>query len=105
MPFVFYSLFTFIYIMTDANIIVVGAGCAGMQLINALLKLPAEQTGDILLIESNRQIIHKSWCFWTNKQSEYDFLIAKHWSELKFGSPKSDLSREITPYRYNYINS
>jgi lycopene beta-cyclase len=91
--------------MMDANIIVVGAGCAGMQLINALLKLPAEQTGDILLIESNRQINHKSWCFWTNKQSEYDFLIEKYWSELKFGSSGSDLSGEITPYRYNYINS
>jgi len=33
--------------MIDANIIVVGGGCAGMQLINALLKLPAEQTGFI----------------------------------------------------------
>jgi lycopene beta-cyclase len=91
--------------MMDANIIVVGGGCAGMQLINALLKLPAEQTGDILLIESNRQTIDKSWCFWTNKQSEYDFLIGKHWSELKFGSSGTDLSGEITPYRYNYINS
>jgi lycopene beta-cyclase len=105
MPFVFYSLFICFYIMMDANIIVVGGGCAGMQLINALLKLPVEQTGDILLIESNPQIIHKSWCFWTNKQSEYDFLIGKHWSELKFGSSVSELSGEISPYRYNYINS
>lgn len=91
--------------MIDANIIVVGGGCAGMQLINALLKLPAEQTGEILLIESNQPIIHKSWCFWTKKQSEYDFLIEKHWSELKFGSPRSGLSEIISPYRYNYINS
>ena len=91
--------------MVDANIIVVGGGCAGMQLINALLKLPAEQTGDILLIESNRPKIHKSWCFWTKEQSDYDFLIEKHWSELKFGSPCSNLSANITPYRYNYINS
>lgn len=89
----------------DANIIIVGGGCAGMQLIHALLKLPAEQTGDILLIESNQQNIHKSWCFWTKKQSEYDFLISKYWTELKFGSSKSDLSGEISPYRYNYINS
>lgn len=91
--------------MTDANIIVVGGGCAGMQLINALLKLPAEQTGDILLIESNRPKIDKSWCFWTKEQSDYDFLIEKHWSELKFGSAYSNLSENITPYRYNYINS
>lgn len=91
--------------MIDANIIVVGGGCAGMQLINALLKLPAEQTGEILLIESNRQIVHKSWCFWTVKKSEYDFLIGKYWTELTFGSSSSELSNVITPYRYNYINS
>jgi lycopene beta-cyclase len=91
--------------MIDANIIVVGGGCAGMQLINALLKLPAEQTGEILLIESNQPVVHKSWCFWTNKQSEYDFLVEKHWSELKFRSPSSELSGAISPYRYNYINS
>jgi lycopene beta-cyclase len=91
--------------MIDANIIIVGGGCAGMQLINALLKLPAEQTGEILLIESNQTIIHKSWCFWTNKQSEYDFLVEKYWSELKFSSSTSELSGIISPYRYNYINS
>lgn len=91
--------------MIDANIIVVGGGCAGMQLINALLKLPAEQTGEILLFESNQPVVHKSWCFWTNKQSEYDFLVEKHWSELKFCSPSSELSGIISPYRYNYINS
>jgi lycopene beta-cyclase len=91
--------------MIDANIIVVGGGCAGMQLINALLKLSAEQTGEILLIESNQPTIHKSWCFWTNKQSEYDFLIEKHWSELKFCSSRSELSEIIKPYQYNYINS
>jgi lycopene beta-cyclase len=91
--------------MIDANIIVVGGGCAGMQLINALLKLPAEQTGEILLIESNQPTIHKSWCFWTNKQSEYDFLVEKHWSELKFCSSRSELSGIINPYQYNYINS
>ena len=91
--------------MMDANIIVVGGGCAGMQLINALLKLPAEQTGDILLIESNVHPAHKSWCFWTSKPSEYDFLISKYWSVLNFTSANSDLKKEIAPFRYNYINS
>ncbi|MBM3400885.1 MAG: hypothetical protein FJY21_00985 [Bacteroidetes bacterium] len=91
--------------MLDANIIVVGGGCAGMQLIHSLLKLPLEQTGNIILIESNREITHKSWCFWSKNKTEYDFLISKYWTELKFGSVSSDLSKEIAPYRYNYINS
>jgi lycopene beta-cyclase len=104
MPFAFLSFFLFSITM-DANIIVVGAGCAGMQLINALLKLPADQTGDILLIENNLHHSHKSWCFWTNKPSEYDFLISKYWDELKFASTKSDLTKKIAPFRYNYINS
>jgi lycopene beta-cyclase len=92
-------------IMMDANIIVVGGGCAGMQFINALLKLPIEQTGEIILIESHVHPASKSWCFWTNEASEYDFLISKYWDELKFSSPNSNLSSKIAPYRYNYINS
>ena len=89
----------------DANIIIVGGGCAGMQLVNAFLKLPLDQTGNILLIESKREIVHKSWCFWSDDKTEYDFLIDKHWSELRFGSVNTNLTKPITPYRYNYINS
>lgn len=89
----------------DANIIIVGGGCAGMQLINALLKLSKEQTGDILLIENSLKQSHKSWCFWTNEPSEYDFLVSKRWDELKFISPTSDLTKDILPFCYNYINS
>lgn len=91
--------------MLDANIIIVGGGCAGMQLINALLKLPAEQTGQILLIENSLHPTDKSWCFWTKQTSEYDSLISKYWDELKFSSSKSELEAEISPYRNNYINS
>lgn len=100
-----FCFYYFFNIMIDANIIVVGGGCAGMQLIHALLKLPAEQTGDILLIESNLHPSHKSWCFWTNQESEYDSLISKYWDELKFSSSQSELVNGISPYRYNYINS
>lgn len=89
----------------DANIIIVGGGCAGMQLIHGLLQLPYEQTGDILVIEKHTKQPEKSWCFWTKNSTEYDSLISKKWSKIQFSSKQIHLVEKIHPYSYNYIKS
>lgn len=89
----------------NANIIIVGGGCAGMQLVYGLLQLPYEQTGDILLIEKQSKQPEKSWCFWAKNPTAYDSLVSKTWSKIQFSSHQINLVEEIRPYSYNYIKS
>lgn len=89
----------------DANIIIIGGGCAGMQLINKLLQLPHELTGDIILLEKESSQPKKSWCFWAKEHTEYDTLISKSWPKIHFSSDGVKRTEYIAPYRYNYIKS
>jgi lycopene beta-cyclase len=89
----------------DPNIIIVGGGCAGMQLIYQLLQLPFEQTGTILLLERAAEPAKKSWCFWSKEPTLYEGLVSKKWSKISFASTHKQLTEYIHPYQYNYINS
>jgi lycopene beta-cyclase len=89
----------------DPNIIIVGGGCAGMQLIYQLLQLPFEQTGTILLLERAAEPAKKSWCFWSKEPTLYEGLVSKKWSKISFASTHKQLTESINPYQYNYINS
>jgi lycopene beta-cyclase len=89
----------------DPNIIIVGGGCAGMQLIYQLLQLPLEQTGTILLLERATEPAKKSWCFWSKEPTLYEGLVSKKWSKISFASANKQLTESIHPYQYNYINS
>ena len=89
----------------DPNIIIVGGGCAGMQLIYQLLQLPFEQTGTILLLERAAEPAKKSWCFWSKEPTLYEGLVSKKWSKISFASTHKQLTESIHPYQYNYINS
>ena len=89
----------------DPNIIIVGGGCAGMQLMYQLLQLPFEQTGTILLLERAAEPAKKSWCFWSKEPTLYEGLVSKKWSKISFASTHKQLTESIHPYQYNYINS
>ncbi len=89
----------------DAKTIIIGGGCAGMQLIHSLLQLPYEITGDIILIEKEQTPARKSWCFWTKEQTIYDTLINKKWTSVQFCASGVNIQKHIAPYTYNYINS
>ena len=43
--------------MKDFQYIIIGAGCAGMQMANSLLELPKETVSSILIIESEKNHI------------------------------------------------
>ena len=66
----------------DYQYIIIGAGCAGLQLAKSLLSLPKNQVDSILIIESNNNHIEKSWCFWNNESHPYRHLVKHEWQNL-----------------------
>ena len=89
----------------DYQYIIIGAGCAGLQLEKPLLSLPKNQVDSILIIESNDNHIEKSWCFWNNESHPYRYLVQHEWQNLAFRSNNHSLSSSLKNQTYQYINS
>ena len=85
--------------------IIIGAGCAGMQLAKSLLELPHDIVSSILLIDASDKHEEKSWCFWHNNDHPYRHLVRNEWKQIEFVSQSLRISECIHPQSYQYINS
>ena len=59
----------------------------------------------ILVIESNKKDINKTWCFWDSKNSTWDSFIDKKWSNIKFKNSNTNINHQLSDIRYNMIKS
>lgn len=85
--------------------IIIGAGCAGLQLAKALLQLSDTVVQSILLIEASETHEEKSWCFWYEKNHPYRHLVKKEWDAVEFVSDNYATIQNISPKSYQFINS
>ena len=59
----------------------------------------------ILVIESIKKDINKTWCFWDSKNSTWDSFIDKKWSNIKFKNSNTNINHQLSDIRYNMIKS
>lgn len=91
----------------EYDIIIIGAGCAGMQMMRALLHHPMYSGQRILLLDDGKSIQQsKTWCFWFKPGLHpYQHLISKQWNQLSIGTRSKYQTKAIAPYIYGHINS
>jgi lycopene beta-cyclase len=94
-------------ITKEYDIIIIGAGCAGMQLMRAILHHPMYNGQRILLLDDGKSIQQlKTWCFWFQPGLHpYQHLISKQWDQLSIGTRSKLQTKTITPYIYGHILS
>ncbi|MBO0936110.1 hypothetical protein J2I47_06085 [Fibrella sp. HMF5335] len=87
---------------TTYDIAVVGAGCAGYQLLYQLAQQPAWSSWRVLLL-SDGVPLQRSWCFWGTDDHPLQHLVTKSWTDIEFQSPDFGQTQPIAPYTYHYI--
>ena len=86
------------------DVAVIGAGCAGWQLLYQLSLRKDWANLKIILLEENEiPKIYPTWCFWTKKNHPLEFLSSKIWDEISIATPNQIVNKSIFPYRYIYI--
>ncbi len=86
------------------DICVIGAGCAGWQLLYQLSLKPEWTSQKVLLIDkSENPPVYPTWCFWVKEPHPLEFLSSKTWNSISIGTPEGILEKPLEPYRYIYI--
>lgn len=82
---------------------IIGGGCAGLQLLHALSSHSTWQGQKVLLV-SDDFFLKRSWCFWSDNRIGMHHLVTKSWQNICFRSDDFQVTQNIAPYQYNYIN-
>jgi lycopene beta-cyclase len=84
------------------DIAVLGAGCAGFQLLHQL-SLQTDWQSKKALLFSDAVPQKRSWCFWSNEPHPLQHLVTKSWSNITFKGRDFSKTENIAPYAYHYI--
>jgi len=85
--------------------IIIGGGCAGLQLARALLHNPATSSQSVLILDATDAIPSKSWCFWIDKEHPYSSIVEKTWNKVDITAFGDKMIENILPLQYQYISS
>jgi len=85
--------------------IIVGAGCAGLQLADALLNDSGLFTESLLIIEASAIHEEKTWCFWHAAQHRYSHLVKNSWNSIAFRARGTSVKAALPNLCYQYISS
>ncbi|MDE2423873.1 MAG: hypothetical protein KGN31_06650 [Betaproteobacteria bacterium] len=90
---------------TDLDLVIIGAGCAGLGLGVELAKFNNE-TPKTLLLESREEYQNdRTWCFWKGPNSVYSELISHQWTKLIVRFAKEEISCDCSFAPYQILPS
>lgn len=86
---------------TAFDIIIAGAGCAGLSLLYALLNSASLKHQKILIIDKSFEKSNdRTWCFWENKAGVFESMVCKKWNHISIH--KNDFSITLPTYPFSY---
>lgn len=96
--------------MTDADIVVVGAGAAGLALARRLCAQPdgGRRVPSVAIIEpppGPATSPARTWCFWERGEGELEEFVSASWEKLRVRGPAGQPVEGAGPYRYKMIRS
>ena len=84
--------------------IICGGGASGLMLMRALCFDPFFDKKKILLLEKeSKNTNDRTWCFWEEKESDWESILYKSWDFADFKAAGVDKSINFNPYKYKMI--
>jgi len=88
------------------DIIIVGAGAAGLSLASQIAQNVSLQDKSVLLIDKEvKSGNDRTWCFWENGSGAYDDILTKSWPNVYFHSKYITRRLGLDPYAYKMLRS
>lgn len=95
----------------DSDVVIIGAGAAGLSLAWRLLSPPADVTAPtVVLIDAPRgsslRPPERTWCYWEQGEGDYDSWLSASWRQVRVRAPDGrPLHRDLGGLRYKMLSS
>lgn len=89
--------------MAKFDILIAGAGAAGLSFVHYLSKSFLSNKNIILLDKDSKQNNDRTWCFWSDQIPEYNSAKTVFWDKLTFEGKAFEKTSKISPYHYHHI--
>lgn len=94
----------FLQSMHKYDVIILGAGAAGLSLLMRVMVSSKLQTKKILVIDKERKNANdRTWCFWEKNTGFFEELVFKKWQKLSFHSPGLSSELQMGEYAYKMV--
>lgn len=88
------------------DIIIAGAGAAGLSLVRSLLQTSPLSGKRILLADrSLHPVQNKTWCFWDKNHQPFNDLVTYSWDTLDIRVNRWSCAQKLDTYRYHCLKS
>lgn len=95
--------------MPDADVVIVGAGAAGLSLAYRLCAAGPGRTPSVVLVDAPAGPVRpppRTWCFWEPPGGAYDSALAASWQRLRVRGPDGRATvGDPAPLRYKMLRS
>jgi lycopene beta-cyclase len=89
-----------------SDYIILGAGASGLMLAYRLSQDAFFDNKSILIIDKVKDKGNdRTWCFWEDREGEWDDILTKTWPKIHFGSDTYSDTMDILPFNYKMIRS
>jgi len=89
---------------TSYQLIIAGAGAAGLSLLMRLASNGYLEKNRVLLIDKEEKNQNdRTWCFWETDPGFFEDVVYRRWSQLDFFSNDFSGALTISPYQYKLI--
>lgn len=85
------------------DIVIAGAGCAGLSLAYRLNHSHLRDKKILLIDKDGKTQNDRTWCFWTNQPMLFDRIVYRQWDQIWFHSPRVSKLIDLHPYSYKMI--
>lgn len=90
----------------DADLLIVGAGCAGLSLAYQLVESGALDGRRLLLIDPRREYRRdRTWCFWNVVEHPFEDLVTHEWARWRVRDGGPWVERSADGLRYQHLPS
>jgi len=89
----------------DADVLIVGAGCAGLSLAVHLLEAGGSDLEIVLLDRRETHVRDRTWCFWSGTAHPFQAAVRQSWHRWKVCTSTGEVERGSRSVAYRYIPS